>query len=125
MPLLCNKQKLALGFGIILFLISCTYIPWERRIYKTTFAAVTGTGEVRVDYGLADPPETHYGWVFWRPVPKSALDIPGGGIEVSQELNAEFLLAEWLGICLLTGGLIWLLQGSATGPRRASTDLEN
>ena len=117
MPTLRNGQRLALGLGMLLFLLSCTYVPWERRIYQTVF--VPRADAVQVEYHLADPIETHYGLVFWRPVFKSMFeDLPGykdPGIRVSWELNLQFLVVEWLGICLITGALIWLLQE----PRRA------
>lgn len=123
MPTLRNEQRLVLGLGMLVFLLSCTYVPWERRMYQTVFVSKADapeprTPDVQIEYHSIDPTETHYGWVFRRPVLESIPEPPGykgTGISLSWELNVQFLVVEWLGICLITGALIWLLQK----PRRA------
>ena len=111
MPTLRDKQRLSLGLGMLLFLVSCAYVPWERRIYQSVGVHKTDT-ETHLEYHLCGPPETHYGWVFWRPVaPKSMFDVPGvAGLQISAEVNIQLQLVEWLGICLFTGGLMLLLR---------------
>lgn len=110
MPALRNEQRLVLGLGMLLFLLSCTYVPWERRIYQTVF--VSKADAIQAEYHSIAPMETHYGWVFRHPGLKSIPEPPGydTGIDVSWEVNVQFLMAEWLGICLTTGALMWLLQ---------------
>lgn len=110
MPILRNEQRLIIGLGMLLFLLSCAYVPWENRYYQSVFVHKTDT-EHYLEYHLAVPSETRYGWVFWRPVtPKSIFAVPGGGVEISAEVNIQLLLVEWLGICLFTGGLMLLLK---------------
>jgi hypothetical protein len=106
MPTLRNAQRLILGLGMFLFLLSCAYVPWEHRYYQ--MVANKTAMDSYIEYHLGVPSETRYGWVFWRPVaPKSVF---GGGISLSTEVNIQFLLVEWLGICLFTGGLMLLLK---------------
>jgi len=63
------------GLGMLLFLLSCAYVPWERRIYQSVGVHGTDT-ETHLEYHLCSPAETHYGWVFWRPVaPKSIFAV--------------------------------------------------
>jgi len=108
MPTPRNEQRLILGLGMLLFLLSCAYVPWEHRYYQTVFVHKTDT-EHYLEYHLAAPPGTHYGWVFWRPVaPKSIFEVPG--VQISADVNVRLLLVEWLGICLFTGGLLLLLK---------------
>lgn len=110
MPTLKNEQRLVLGLGILLFLLSCAYVPWERRYFNPVFVHKADTANVYVEYRSAAPSETRHGWVFSRPVFTSMFSVPGGGVEMSPELNVQFPVVEWLGICLFTGALIWLLQ---------------
>ncbi len=112
MPKLRDKQRLSFGLGMLLFLLSCAYVPWERRIYQSVGVHGADT-ETHLEYHLSSPPETHYGWVFCRPVtPKSPVfAVPGVvRVEISAEVNIQLLLVEWLGICLFTGGLMLLLR---------------
>ena len=101
-----------LSLAMLLFLLSCAYVPWECRYYQSVFVHKTDT-EHYLEYHLAAPSETRYGWVFWRPVaPPSVFAVPDGSvIKVSGEVNVQLLLIEWLGICLFTGGTMWLLKG--------------
>ena len=70
--------------------------------------------EPYLEYHLGVPSETGYAWVLWRPVaPKSMfadLVKPSVEVKLSTEANIQFLLAEWLGICLFTGVLMLLLR---------------
>lgn len=109
-----NKKlsALILGLGILLFLLTCAYVPWECRYYQSAFVHKTDA-EHYLEYHLAVPPETRYGWVFRRPVTeKSIFAVPDvAGVQLSAELNVQLLLIEWLGICLFMGGLTRLLKG--------------
>ncbi len=107
MPTLRNEQRLILALGMLLFLLSCAYVPWERRYYQSVGVHKTDA-EPYLEYHLGAPSDTRYGWVFRRPVAPTS--IFGGGVEMSAEVNIQFLLVEWLGICLFTGGLMWLLK---------------
>jgi hypothetical protein len=113
MPAPRNEQPLIVGLGMLLFLLSCAYVPWEHRYYESVFVHKMDT-EPYLEYHLGVPSETRYGWVFWRPVaPKSMfadLVNPSMEVRLSTEINIQFLLAEWLGICLFTGGLMLLLK---------------
>lgn len=103
-----------LGLAMLLFLLSCAYVPWERRIYQSVGVHNTDT-EAHLEYHLCGPPETHYGWVFSRPTaPKSIFTVPGGDVELSADVNIQLLLVEWLGICLFTAGVICILKGIGT-----------
>lgn len=100
-----------LGLAMLLFLLSCAYVPWKCRYYQSVGVHKTDT-ETYLEYHLGAPSETHYGWVFWRPVaPKSIFAVPGGSVKLSAEVNVQLLLIGWLGICLFTGGMMWLLKG--------------
>ena len=106
-----TPRALILGLAMILFLLSCVYVPWECRYYQSVGVHKTDT-ETYLEYHLGAPSETHYGWVFRRPVaPKSIFAVPDGTVKLSAEANVELLLIEWLGICLFTGGMMWLLKG--------------
>ncbi len=114
-----------LGLAMLLFLLSCAYVPWERRIYQSVGVHKTHT-ETHLEYHLCSPPETHYGWVFRRPAaPKSIFVAPGVGVEISAEVNIQLLLVEWLGICLFTGGMMWLLKGIGNRSPEDSTDVQH
>lgn len=108
MPTPTTERRLILGLGMLLFLLSCAYVPWEHRIYQVDFVHKTDADpSVLVEYRSALPSETRYGWVFRRPVAPQSI-FGGSDIKLSAELNIQFLLVEWLGICLFTGGLILL-----------------
>ena len=111
MPTAGNEQRFILGLGVLLFLLSCAYVPWEHRYYQLVGVHKTDT-ETYLGYHLGGPPETRYGWVFWRPIaPKSTIFAGvGNPWNLSTEVNIQFLLVEWLGICLFTGGLMLLLK---------------
>ena len=110
MPILRNEQRLILAVGILLFLLSCAYVPWECRYYQSVGVQKTGA-EPYLEYHLGAPSNTRYGWVFQRPV--APTPIFGGGVEMSAEVNIQFLVVEWLGISLFTGALMWLLKPPA------------
>lgn len=115
MPTPRNERRLILGLGMLLFLLSCAYVPWEHRFYQLVGVHKTDT-ETYLEYHLDVPPETRYGWVFWRPVAPKAIFAgvvePSMEVRLSTEVNIQFLLVEWLGICLFTGGLMLLLKPS-------------
>lgn len=100
---------LILGLAMLLFLLSCAYVPWECHYYQSVFVHKTDT-EHYLEYHLVVPSETRYGWVLRRPVaPKSMLADSDNSVQLSSEINVRLLLVEWLGICLFTVGTIWLL----------------
>jgi hypothetical protein len=108
----CRHQRLILGLGMLLFLLSSAYVPWEHRYYQLVGVHKTDT-EPYLEYHLGVPSETRYGWVFWRPVaPKSIFAGVVNLWGLSTEVNIQFLLVEWLGICLFTGGLMLFLNPS-------------
>jgi hypothetical protein len=99
-----------LGLAMLLFLLSCAYVPWNCSYYQSVFVHKTDT-EHYLEYHLASPSETRFGWVFRRPVVPKSIFAPDGGVKLSAEVNVQLLLIEWLGICLFTGGMICLLKG--------------
>jgi hypothetical protein len=96
--------------AMLLFLLSCAYVPWECHYYQSVFVHKTDT-EHYLEYHLAAPSETRYGWVFWRPIAPKSIFAASDGIKLSAEVNVQLLLIEWVGICLFTGGMICLLKG--------------
>lgn len=62
MPTLRNEQRLILGLGMLLFLVSCAYVPLERRYYQSVFVHKTDTEPAGyLEYHLGHPSETRYG----------------------------------------------------------------
>jgi len=113
MPLPRNERRLVLVVGMLLFLLSCAYVPWERRYYQVV--GVHGPNiETHLEYHYAAPSETRYGWFFSRPVtPKSMFTSPDVAVvQVSADINVHLLVVEWLGICLFSGGMALLLKRS-------------
>lgn len=108
-----NEQRLVLCLGMLLFLLSCAYVPWEHHYYQLVGVNKTDM-EPYLEYRSVVPPETRYGWIFWRPVePESMFAGVASPLKLSTEVNVHFLLIEWLGICLFTGGLMLLLKPRA------------
>src|ERR1039457_5007050 len=105
-----TPRRLVLCLGMLLFLLSCAYVPWEHRYYQLVGVHKTDT-EPYLEYRLVVPSETRYGWVFWRRVaPESMFADVVNPLKLSTEVNIQFLLVEWLGICLFAGGLMLLLK---------------
>lgn len=104
-----NERRLILGLGVLLFLLSCIYVPWEHRYYQSVLVHPANAAEPYLEYHLATPTETRYGWVFRHPV--AARSTFGSGLGISTEVNLRILIVEWLGICLFTGGLMLFFEG--------------
>ena len=97
---LTSAQRLVLGIGMLAFLTTCLYLPWKMQVWESR-----PVGSVDFTWRPIEPPFTQYRFVFSHP----DLTMPGGSTMVV-ELNIQLLLTEWLGVCLLTAGFIWLVK---------------
>ncbi len=132
MPTLGNAQRLVLGLAAFLFLLSCVYVPWESCLCQldvdkdAVISADKSVQDVVEDVKLSLTCNTHYEFIFWRHVNGDAFTIVPDSSDVRMSaVNVQFLLLEWLGICLIclfTGGLMWRLQ--RTGDRAPKVEEE-
>jgi hypothetical protein len=101
MHALTPKQRLALGIGMLVFLVTCLYVPWKMQVWGSH--EIGSAGEFT--WRPIEPPFTEYGLVFNH----LAASMPSGSTMVA-ELNLQLLLTEWVGVFLLTTGLLWFLK---------------